>query len=316
MKKIILAAALAFGALFDATAQELHSKFQLTLFPPVSTNGRLAPQYTNDVSLNLLVGVSRNETTLTLGGIANVVAAETTGFQAAGAVNIIEEAEGVQLAGVANVVTEAEGLQAAGLFNFARDDAGWQVAGLFNKADNVLGGTQIGIVNVAFDNDAPIGLVNIIRNGEMGVAVTYNDLGSVSATFRSGGKYTYGILGLGRNTRIDGDDAWTVMAGLGAHINVAKWLRINNEITTETLSGFSGGADGGHSFRTGYSLLPAFHLGEHFELFGGPGIFYQQTKDAAMKDIFVSNPLWDKTTDNGKLRQVVLGWQFGAQFIF
>ena len=37
----------------------------------------------------------------------------------------------------------------------------------------------------------------------MGVAVTYDALGSTIATFRSGGRYTYGIIGVGYNHKTE-----------------------------------------------------------------------------------------------------------------
>lgn len=445
LKKSILAIVLAVGSLVGVEAQERHSKVQFTLFPPVSTNGRYAKKYTNDVSLNLLVGVSENETALGMSGLvsiinndfrgvqfagfgnvvgingrgglfagfANVVGDKFSGGQFAGFGNYIGDGSagaqfagfgniadgdfsgwqfagfgnfiggdasgaqfagfgnfvdgdfsggqfagfgnfisgdasraqfagfgnfvdgdfsGVQFAGFGNVIDgdfsgvqlsgamnvagiDLNGVQFAGLANVIGGDVrGVQFAGLFNFAYNVCG-TQVGVVNVANQNDTPIGLVNIIKHGEMGVALTYNDLGTVAATFRSGSRITYGILGLGYNTKLNSDNAWSIVGGIGAHINVAKWLRLNNELIYETMDVFGWKKDEDVSFRAGYSLLPAFRMGKHFEIFGGPGIYYQQSKDSAFRNIFASNPLWDDV-DGRKLRQLTIGWQAGVQFVF
>lgn len=91
----------------------------------------------------------------------------------------------------------------------------------------------------AENSDVPIGLINIIKNGEMGVAVTYDGIGNVIASFRSGGKYTYGILGVGYNHKVKSNGLVTE-AGFGAHIPVAKWFRINNEIKATAIGSNSG----------------------------------------------------------------------------
>jgi hypothetical protein len=41
-----------------------------------------------------------------------------------------------------------------------------------------------GLVKIAENSDYPIALLNIIKNGEYGIAATYNEIGSVTLTFR------------------------------------------------------------------------------------------------------------------------------------
>ncbi|MDR2893880.1 MAG: hypothetical protein LBU97_00250, partial [Alistipes sp.] len=282
--KFFLLLALVFGELSGVWARERHSTLQVTLFPPLGTNGREAKDYTNDISLNLLVGVSRNERALALAGVAGIVHGDARGVQFAGVLGAVgNDARGVQFAGLANAVGndgagvqfggvtnmvggeftgvqfgglgnmtgslegiqfggvgniagnvrgiqfggwgniagKIEGIQFGGLGNVAGKVEGAQIGGLLNVAGTVRG-TQVGVVNVARHNDVPIGLVNLIRDGEMGVAITYNDLGTLGATFRSGGRVTYGILGLGCNTRFRG--TWSVVGGIGAHIPVVSRL--------------------------------------------------------------------------------------------
>ena len=69
-------------------------------------------------------------------------------------------------------------------------------------ANDVKGVQWAGLLNIARNSDVPIGLINIIKNGEMGMAVTYDGIGNAVASFRSGGKYTYGILGIGYNHKL------------------------------------------------------------------------------------------------------------------
>lgn len=68
----------------------------------------------------------------------------------------------------------------------------------------------------------------------MGVAVTYDALGSTVATFRSGGRYTYGIIGIGYNHKTE-NNSLVAEGGFGAHIPVTSWFRINNELKASTI---------------------------------------------------------------------------------
>jgi hypothetical protein len=133
---------------------------------------------------------------------------------------------GLQFAGMANIAGGMKGLQFAGLTNIAGDVNGFQFAGLVNVAKNVSGVQFAALINIAENSDCPVGLINLIKNGEKSVAVTYNGIGSTVATFRSGGKYTYGIVGLGYNFNAKWK-ATVSTGGFGAHINCTPWLRIN-----------------------------------------------------------------------------------------
>ncbi len=291
MKKLLVAivSCLATHGLAFSQVVEKSSSFQLTLFPPLSTNGVRSYQYTNNVSLNLLVGLSRNE-------------------------------EAVAIAGLANITThEANGLQFAGIINVANDINGLQFGGLINKAKNVNGVQFAGLINIAENSDYPIGLINIIKNGEKGIAITYNESGSVMATFRSGGKVTYGIIGVGYNHKTSGR-SYATEAGFGFHINCLSWLRINNELKIACF-GYSNKLfvvdDGRLSntvFNVNYSILPAFRLSSHFELFGGPSLNYMNSGNAD-KELDFKHAIWEKTGST-RFQQIYVGYQVGVQYIF
>ena len=326
--------------------REPHSAVHFSFFPPLSTNGRHSAQYTNGFSFSLLAGVSKNEQAFAFAGLTNVVLNDASGVQFAGTVNysggkarglqfagltnyvgdagyglqfaglnniVRRDFGGVQFAGLFNVAGDFAGLQFGGLFNVAKDVRGFQFAGLFNKARNVRGIQFAALVNIADHSDCPIGLINIIKDGEIGIAAGYNELGTVSLTLRSGGRVMYGIIGAGYNHKVGKSrDAMTLVAGYGAHINILPWLRINNELTIESIDIIS---SENSTFKTGYALLPAFRLG-HFEIFGGPNINFMQTDNPEMYGIFPKNPLWKKERTSGRLQQVYIGWQVGVQFIF
>lgn len=108
---------------------------QVSLLPPLSSNGTANARTVNGYSLNVLAGYSAGVGRVELGGLLNVVRDSVHGLQAAGLANVTgTDARGVQLAGLANVNGGAmRGVQGAGLVNIARDDArGLQVAGLVN----------------------------------------------------------------------------------------------------------------------------------------------------------------------------------------
>lgn len=375
MKKSLLSIVLCIivcGTSFSQTETDKQSAFQLSFVPPLSTNGKEAPQYTNAVSFNLLVGVSQNETVLTFGGLANIIKNNSKGVQFAGLVNYIgnggngllfsglanitrnnysglhfaglintvknmnglqfaglvnnvynmsgsqfaglvnnaKNIKGSQLAGLVNTVTNIKGLQLAGLANKADNVSGSQFAGIINIADNVSGVQLAGLVNIAENSNYPIGIINLIKKGEKSISVAYYETGSTVATFRSGGKYTYGIIGLGHNHKTEGGSFVTV-GGLGAHINCTSWLRINNEITSENISNFSKET----TFKSSYALLPAFRIGKHVELFGGPSINYMQSNNLSNIGMFPKNSLW-KDYGDSKLQQIYIGYQFGVQYVF
>jgi len=155
----------------DTTEYE-RRPFQLTfLFPPLSTNGIDNARIVNDVSLNLLIGVSGGVEAFEAGGLINIDRYYVDGFQIAGFGNTVGgHVKGAQAAGFFNVngahlngfqgsgfvnVAGAgvEGVQATGFVNVAgKEVRGFQGSGFVNVAGTNLTGAQVtGFVNVAGD---------------------------------------------------------------------------------------------------------------------------------------------------------------------
>lgn len=314
MKKILAIMLFAFACnlAFAQTDENRKAAFHLSFVSPLGTNGMHSARTTNTASLNLLVGISKNEEAFTLGGLSNVILNDAKGIQIAGLSNYVGgEGRGFQLAGLGNINKGSfSGFQFGGLLNSAGNVHGAQFAGLVNVAKNVRGVQFAGLVNIAENSDVPIGLINIIKNGEMGIAVTYDGIGNAVASFRSGGKYTYGILGVGYNHKMK-KNGLVAEGGFGAHIPVTNWFRINNELKVSTI-----GCDSSDPvLNAGYSLLPAFRIGRHFELFGGASINYMETKNMSAGNVFPNHSLWKKSSST-RLQQVYIGYQVGVQFIF
>lgn len=331
MKKLLLFMmfyTISHGLIFAQTGEKKTSTFQFGFVPPLSTNGLKAQEYTNNVSFNILAGVSKNEKAFTFASLSNIILNNANGFQLAGLSNYVgnngkgmlfsslaniakNHYDGFQLTGLINYTGKMNGFQLAGLTNIAEDITGFQFAGLVNIARNISGVQFAGLLNIAESSTCPIGLVNIIKDGELGIAITYNETGSTMVTFRSGGDITYGIIGLGYNHKASGPASYTTEAGFGTHINCLSWLRINNELKVSIM----GNTTENPTFVANYSVLPAFKVASHFELFAGPSLNYMNIKNANDRGLLPNHFIWKKDHPSS-LQRVYIGYQAGIQYIF
>ncbi|QNF34792.1 hypothetical protein HUW51_19430 [Adhaeribacter swui] len=296
------------------------------LFYPISNHGVQAAQYTNVFSLNAIAGVSRAEKGLTIGGVTNVIKENASGFQIAGVsnhlggssrglliagvVNTYDSAAGFQVAGLTNIArNRVKGAQLAGLINTAETVDGVQIAGLVNKAKKVKGVQLAGLVNIADSSDYPIGIINIIKNGEKSVGISIDETLTTLATFRSGGRVLYGILGVGYNFK-NSDDKYALEGGIGAHIGKGKRFRVNAEAVTVNLSDFKKG----NYSRSALRLMPAFKISPNLEIFAGPSVNFIQTNTPDGKSL-TEHYIWDHTSGNN-LKALYVGGTGGLQWIW
>lgn len=237
--------------------QGKYGPFHFSFMPPLSSNGINTSQYTNGASFSILAGMSANERNFTFASISNVIANEARGLQFAGISNYIgKQGQGVAFAGITNITKGTyKGVQLAGITNYsAGESRGVAFAGLNNAINGNFKGVQFaGLLNIAEESDCPIGLVNIVKRGEMGIALTYDILGNGIVSFRSGGKYTYGIIGFGYNHKLSGDNKTVAEAGYGVHIPCYSWFQINNEFKVTSTA-----TSDKPFLNASYSLLPSF----------------------------------------------------------
>ena len=255
-----------------------------------------------------LGNITRDTRAIQVAGLTNI-SKGLYGIQISGLTNISQDAYGLQLAGLFNVSHDLYGMQLAGLFNCAKDVYGLQFAGLVNVAKQARGVQFATILNVAEESDFPIGLINIIKQGDKGVALTYDILGNAVMSFRSGGKYTYGILGVGCNAQIE--ERLVVEAGYGLQIPVCRWLDVNNEFKATTMGYNSGYTRSNFS----YLLAPSLTLWRHCNLFAGASINYFMSDRASAATLLPNAGLWRKEGDRG-IGQLYLGYQVGVQYVF
>lgn len=238
-------------------------------------------------------------------GFMNI--AEGAEAQAAGFINLADSSE-AQIAGFMNGAGKTEGAQIAGFANVA-EEANTQIAGFINIAHKVKGVQLAGFINIADSSDYPIGIVNIIGNGEKSVGVTMDNNLTTLVTLRSGGRILYGIIGGGYNLKSD-DLLGALEAGIGAHIPVSKNFRINMEATCTSLTDFSSRVH----FQSGLRILPALKFAGRFEIFAGPTL-NMSVFDDSKDDGLVSSFLWSKYED-GNFYGLHIGGIAGVQFSF
>jgi len=238
-------------------------------------------------------------------------ATDVQGAQLAGFVNVARDVIGSQVAGFSNVSRKMEGSQFAGFINTAKDVKGSQFAGFINVARKVSGVQAAGFINVADSSDYPLGIINIIKNGEksIGISIDENETGLLS--FRSGGKVLYGIIAAGYNFQ-NKQEVYAFEAGLGAHLLNTKIFRMNAEIMTQSLESFKPG----EYFKTSVRLMPSLRPFPGLELFGGPVFNYVNTntiEGRAITDKYIHT--WENRRGNN-FEGIYIGFNAGINLIF
>ena len=278
---------------------------------------------------------------LQLGGIANVARREAMGMelsktvdyasgsvwgaQVAGLTSMsVGRVAGAQLSGAVNFAVDVDGMQLAGFTNVAKGDVdGAQVSAVVNVAEKVRG-VQIGLVNVAEESDVPIGLINVIEEGEMSIGAGYDMMGNVMLMFRSGGKYTYGIVGAGYNHYFRYAPV-ALEAGLGVHAPVCKWFRVDNEFRYSAPLLVAGPNMGevqtSRYMNVSYSLLPFFRVSEHFGVYAGMTLNYMLSDSRLeLPGLVDGGTVWQRERQDGVFGQtresLFFGFAAGIQVLF
>jgi len=306
IQKIIAPILLVIGWTSTVIAQDRQrSIVNVGLVYPISTTGFHAKESTNAFSLNAIAGFSRVETGLSIAGVTNI---------------ILDSASGCQLAGFSNHTRNSStGVQVAGFMNTS-GDANVQVAGFINVAKKVKGVQVAGFINIADSSDYPIGIINIIRNGEKSIGVSIDETRTTLLTFRSGGRKLYGILGVGYNQQMKSIQAvsnsgealkqGTAEAGIGAHWYLTDAFRVNTEIVAITSTDFKHGAYQRNVLR----LLPSLDL-LNIEIFAGPTFNYVSS-DKGIGANLIKNYTWSKNAGSTNFQALYFGVVGGIAYRF
>jgi len=249
-------------------------------------------------------------------GFANLAQRNVEGAQFAGFINTTGgDMKGVQFAGFSNIARNISASQFAGFMNVAKDVNGSQFAGFINIAKKVKGAQVAGFINIAETSDSPIGIINIIKNGEKSIAATIDETQTSMLTFRSGGKNMYGIIGVGYNLK-NKDEVYAFEAGLGAHFFKSRYFRLNMELTQTILESF----EKGEYFKGTFRLLPAVKVAPWLEIFGGPSINFVSTNTVEGKALHPDSGdlvirTWQRKHSDFQ-QSLHIGYQAGLQFVF
>lgn len=248
-------------------------------------------------------------------GFLNTAGGNLTGVQFAGFANVARDVSGSQFAGFTNTAKNVKASQFAGFINVAEDVGGGQFSGFINVAKKVKGAQIAGFINIAETSDCPIGIINIIKNGEKSVAATIDESQTSMLTFRSGGKHLYGIIGAGYNFK-NKDEVYAYEVGLGAHFFQSKHFRLNVELTQTMLESFKEG----EYFKGTLRLLPAVKIAPWLELFGGPSINFVSTNTAEGLALHPENDkmvlrTWQNRWSDFR-QSLHVGYQAGLQIVF
>ncbi len=277
------------------------SNIHLGIFSPISTQGRQARELSPVFALHILQGINRGNRGASIAGLSTRLSGNNRGVLVSGLLNRVEGADkGLAVAGLLNSAGNGRGLQIAGLHNQQNGNGFVQVAGLSNYSRyevlQIAGlvnisrhaGMQIaGLVNIADECDYPIGLVNIVKNGEQQIGVQVYDDASANLVLRTGGRKTYGIIGAGVGREKE-RSLLQMEAGIGYRIRLSPALRINMEAGAMSKTDF---VLWKHTqfLRTllGYKLTPGI------ELTAGPSVNTYKYSDSK---IFADNYLFKHTS--------------------
>ncbi|WP_316749038.1 hypothetical protein [Pedobacter gandavensis] len=259
-------------------------------------------------------------------GFANVSKGNINGVQFAGFLNIAKDVKGAQFAGFLNKANSVQGSQLAGFLNIAgKNVSASQLAGFINKAEDVKGsqfagfiniakkvkGVQAaGFINIADSSDYPIGIINLVKKGEKSISLTLDETQTSMLSFRSGGKVTYGMIGIGYNLK-NKKEVYAMEVGLGAHWFQSSSFRLNTELTGSVLESFKTG----EYFKSSLRILPALRIGNHLELFAGPSLNFLSTNTTEGRNLHKQYiHTW---SDRGHdFQALYLGYSGGIQVIF
>ncbi|MCY1517906.1 hypothetical protein D9M68_526090 [compost metagenome] len=234
------------------------------------------------------------------------------GAQFAGFMNIVREIKGPQFSGFANISHGKENdAQFAGFINRGNTVNGVQVAGFINLAKKVKGPQISGFINIADSADYPVGIINLIKNGNKGFSLSMDETQTTLLSFQSGGKRLYGLLGLGYNHK-NRNEVYAMELGLGACFFPNSVLNVHTELAVQTLESFRTG----EYFKTMLRLMPALTLFQSIELSGAPTLNFVTTNTSEGRLLHPKNISNRENRWNDRYHALYWGYQTRIRVIF
>ncbi len=300
--------------------------FGFDFAPFIGTSSAL-PGARRTVSISMFGGLSGGIDAVELGMLLNLSTGSVRGLQLTPGVNTSTDLTGLQLSGLANIgVGRAQGLQASTALNTATDVEGLQLGGLFNLAvGSVQGaqvtpgvnvaagevdGLQLGVVNVAQNSDASVGLISVLWDGFVDLEAFGSDEGLALAGLRHGGDHLYNVYFAGARL-LDGAPDPAFGLGIGWRHILSTDIELNTDVSFTQIA-----EQNGFERYTGVAKLRplvAWRPTSKFAVFGGP------TLSAVVSDgpsPLLDRAFWNLTgTDADTRAGAWIGATLGVRFL-
>lgn len=244
-------------------------------------------------------------------GVVGVSGGDVRGSQISVANVAGGRVDGAQI-GVANVTGGGiDGVQ-IGVANTAAGDVDGLQIGVANIASGKVRDTQIGVFNYADENDAPIGLVNVVRNGRTSLEAWGTADGTASIGVRHGGRVVHNVVGVGVPFAAEGS-SWGFTLGLGARVPIADKIHLDIDLLTTTLANRKGNPFSEyapHNYRLAFEV--GYELADRFGVFGGPSVDVLLSH----RDTEITSPPWGSISlHEGKERvHITPGLTLGVRY--
>ncbi|WP_338865806.1 caspase family protein [Myxococcus stipitatus] len=191
------------------------------------------------------------------------------GYQAAVGVSMVRgHMKGMQMSVGMSYADSAKGAQLSFL-NVGGDVRGMQL-GLINIAGK-MNGLQLGLINVSRDLESgvPVGLLNIVRNGQFHVEAYGNDFNYANVSLKVGSRYLYTALVVGMGSiRSRGPSHWSTGVGIGGHLPLTERFFADVDVVTHSI--YEWGDGEGNRLLHQARLMLGFQVTPHFAIIAGP----------------------------------------------
>ncbi|AGC46021.1 ICE-like protease [Myxococcus stipitatus DSM 14675] len=191
------------------------------------------------------------------------------GYQASVGLNMVRgHMKGIQMSSGVNYVASANGAQFS-LLNIGGDVRGMQL-GIVNIAGK-MNGLQLGLINVSqeMESGIPVGLLNIVRNGQFHVEAYGSDFNYANVSLKVGSRYLYTALVVGMGSiRTRGPSHWSTGVGIGGHIPLTERFFVDVDVVSNNIHDWEGSE--GNRLLHQARLMVGYQVASHFAIIAGP----------------------------------------------
>jgi len=212
-------------------------------------------------------GVLANNMEGALLGAGFATAKSLQGIGISGGANIIRGAsEGVLIGGGANWSAQHRGVEVSAGVNTAQDLAGVAVAPI--NVHRRVKGIQIGIINVAEEVDAAIGIISVAKNGRVQPLLWTSIDGSVHLAIKSVAGYTFTQVGAGVDLT---SEKLSYDGGVGLHLQLGKGFFLEPGVHYSALQSTADASGAPDQQRLLYLAELGWRVGDKLDLLAGAG---------------------------------------------